>query len=193
VISCRKWRATYGPPVLWLDVTNILIAIYIIPIVLFSFARKRKDLTFQWVFVAFAVFILAACGTTHLLGVWTVSHGPYRMAGVVKAVTALASVGTAWLLLPLLPAIARIPNSSQLPSADLGLADEVEHRKRMADTLERQAGLLELANDAIVVRDLEGQISFWNRGAENLLGFTKADALGRLSHDLLKTSFPLSL
>ena len=68
-----------------------------------------------------------------------------------------------------------------------------------ADTSERnarekiiagQAALLELAHDAIFVRDLHGQITYWNAGAEQTYGFTRAEAMGRLSHDLLRTHFP---
>jgi len=188
---CYLWN----PGVLWLNVISdalITLAYYVIPVVLFVFVKKRKDLTFQWVFVAFAIFILA-CGTTHLLGVWTVWHATYWLDGLVKAITAISSVSTAWLLFPLLPALVHIPNPSQLALANRALADEVVQRKRMADTLERQAGLLELANDAIFVRDLEGRISFWNRGAENLYGWSKENALGQIAHELLKTRFPISL
>src|ERR1700722_4040022 len=77
--ACYLW----DPGVLWLNVLSdalVAAAYYVIPIILFSFARKRKDLTFQWVFVAFGAFILA-CGTTHVLAVWTVWHGTYRLDG----------------------------------------------------------------------------------------------------------------
>ena len=84
--TCYLW----DPAVLWLNVISDLIitaAYYAIPILLFIFVRKRKDFTFNWIVAAFAVFILA-CGTTHLLGVWTVWHATYRLDGVVKAITA---------------------------------------------------------------------------------------------------------
>ncbi len=57
--------------------------------------------------------------------------------------------------------------------------------------LESHAELLELAHDAILVRDLVGEIQYWNRGAENLYGWPKELALGRMTHELLQTRFPI--
>lgn len=49
------------------------------------------------------------------------------------------------------------------------------------------ASLLELAHDAALVRAPDGRILFWNLGAEDLYGWSKADALGQISHELLGT------
>jgi PAS domain S-box-containing protein len=59
--------------------------------------------------------------------------------------------------------------------------------------LVRQARLVELASDAIFVRDLSGTISYWNAAAEALYGWPRAEALGQVSHVLLATQFPESL
>jgi PAS domain S-box-containing protein len=75
------------------------------------------------------------------------------------------------------------------PSADK--QDESAERKRVITALERQAGLLELAHDAIMMRGMEGKIRYWNRGAEILYGWPREHAVGRLTHDLLKTVFPV--
>jgi PAS domain S-box-containing protein len=53
-----------------------------------------------------------------------------------------------------------------------------------------QAALLELAHDAIFVRDTASRITYWNSGAERTYGFSRAEALGRVSHELLRTEFP---
>lgn len=55
----------------------------------------------------------------------------------------------------------------------------------------RQATLLDQAQEAILVWEIDGGISFWNRGAASLYGYEPAEALGRVSHELLKTRHPL--
>jgi PAS domain S-box-containing protein len=63
-------------------------------------------------------------------------------------------------------------------------SDEVELRKR--------AALLDLANDAIFVTELDGTITYWNQGAERLYGWTSAEAVGNNEAKLLRAEFPLA-
>ena len=85
-----------------------------------------------------------------------------------------------------------ITERKQAEEALKNARDNLE-RKAMERTeaLRRQAELLELAHNAIIVRDLESKITFWNRGAEDVYGWTKSDALGRVTHTLLETEFPV--
>jgi PAS domain S-box-containing protein len=53
-----------------------------------------------------------------------------------------------------------------------------------------QAALLDQAHDAIMVRDQDGRITYWNAGAERTYGFTRTEALGRFAHELLRTRYP---
>lgn len=69
---------------------------------------------------------------------------------------------------------------------DSRTADLVE-RKKQAAVLTEQAALLDLAQDAIVVRDMNGRILFWSRGAEVMYGWLNNEALGRNAFELLKT------
>src|SRR4028118_2357023 len=72
---CYLWR----PGLVWLHIVSdalIALAYYSIPITLVFFARKRQDLPFNWIFLLFGTFIIA-CGTTHLMEIWTLWHPNY--------------------------------------------------------------------------------------------------------------------
>jgi PAS domain S-box-containing protein len=58
-------------------------------------------------------------------------------------------------------------------------------------TLREQASLLNLTHDAIFVRDMNGTVKYWNRGAEELYGWPAEQAVGRVSQELLNTMFPV--
>ncbi|MDE2052255.1 MAG: hypothetical protein KGL45_02580 [Gammaproteobacteria bacterium] len=76
---CYLWQ----PGVLWLNVASdapIAIAYFSIPFTLLYFVRNRRDLEFQWMFLCFAVFIIA-CGGTHLMDVVVVWHPYYWRSG----------------------------------------------------------------------------------------------------------------
>jgi PAS domain S-box-containing protein len=66
-------------------------------------------------------------------------------------------------------------------------------RAQQAEHIRLQAELIDLAHDAIFIRDSVSHVIFWNKGAEELYGWTSQEALGRISHSLLKTRFPSSL
>jgi PAS domain S-box-containing protein len=79
--------------------------------------------------------------------------------------------------------------SRLMPSVQRALREARERadRKRAEETLREQADLLNLTHDAIFVRDLSGVITYWNRGAEVLYGWTAEQAKGKLARELLKT------
>ena len=56
-----------------------------------------------------------------------------------------------------------------------------------------QAALLDLTHDTVLVRDLNNIITFWNLGAEEMYGWSVAEALGKNSHKLLQVQFSQSL
>jgi len=79
----------------------------------------------------------------------------------------------------------------QQPVAVLELNTDVTGRRQAEDALRRQANLLEQTHDAIIVWEFSRTITFWNRGAEQLYGFSREEAIGRLSHELLQTQHPV--
>ncbi len=70
---------------------------------------------------------------------------------------------------------------------------DVTAERNHRQVLEERSLLLDLAPAAILVRDGEGHITYWNRGAEQLYGWTRSEALGKVSHELLQTVFPVPL
>jgi PAS domain S-box-containing protein len=72
-------------------------------------------------------------------------------------------------------------------------ATDIIQHVQAETTLERQAALLDLAHDSILIHDAEGDITYWNESAARDYGWSKEEALGRVSHTLLKTQFPESL
>ena len=77
------------------------------------------------------------------------------------------------------------------------LQERVEERtqelEQKTDQLANQAKLLDLANDAILVRNVEGAIAYWSKGAERLYGWTNQEALASTVQDLCRTEFPTDL
>jgi PAS domain S-box-containing protein len=74
-----------------------------------------------------------------------------------------------------------------------GVMVDITKRKRTDDALMMQASLLNLTHDTVFVRDMNDVITYWNRGAEELYGWKKEQAIGRISHQLTQTIFPAPL
>ena len=73
------------------------------------------------------------------------------------------------------------------PVAILETNNDVTERKRAEETVRQAADLLAQAHDAIIVWNFPGNIVYWNRGAQQLYGFSSDEAIGRLTHELLRT------
>jgi PAS domain S-box-containing protein len=74
-----------------------------------------------------------------------------------------------------------------------GVMVDATSRKRDEEALREQANLLSLTHDAIFVRDMQGTVKYWNRGAEELYGWPAEQGTGEIAHELLKTIFPVPL
>lgn len=133
---CLLW----DPALVWTHVVSdafIALAYFSIPIVLWRLLRQRRDIEFGWMLSLFALFIMA-CGTTHIFGIVTLWVPAYGLEAVVKVITAIASVATALLLIPLLPKLVAIPSPAALQRVNEALVREAEERERTAAML-RQA------------------------------------------------------
>jgi PAS domain S-box-containing protein len=70
------------------------------------------------------------------------------------------------------------------------VARDITERKQAEQALAERARLLDLSNDAILVRDGVDRIKYWNQSASELYGYSRDEAVGRVSHELLRTEFP---
>ncbi|KAF0171386.1 MAG: response regulator [Limisphaerales bacterium] len=209
---CYFWK----PEIIWLHVLSdsfIALAYYSIPLTLVYFTRKRRDLPYPWMFLMFGGFIVA-CGTTHLMEIWSIWHGTYWLSGAIKAITAALSVATAILLVRLVPQalllrgpaeLARLnaelesrvrERTDELARTNASLQNEVAERKRAEEQvrqlntdLERRVkevqAVLESALDCIVNVDHQGRITEFNPAAERTFGRTRAEAVGQRMVELI--------
>lgn len=166
---CYLWK----PELVWLQIISdslIASAYYSIPLTLLYFARKRQDLPFNGIFLLFSSFIVA-CGTTHLMEVWTLWHPTYWLSGWLKAVTAAISIYTAVCLISLLPKALALPN---LAIVNQELEHEIADRQQVEAALTVSEQRLRLALEAAEMGTwdwnlLTNQIT-WSEGHERLFG-----------------------
>lgn len=69
----------------------------------------------------------------------------------------------------------------------VGVNEDITERKRAEHKIHEQAALIDIATDAIFVRDLSGQIVFWSNGAAQLYGWSRQEAMGKNVRQLFKT------
>ena len=139
--QCLFWT----PSVLWLNVVSdaiIALAYYSIPVCLFLFVRRRRDVAFGSIFVLFGLFILA-CGTTHVMAIITMWRGAYGVEGLVKAATAGVSMLTAIVTWPSLRKALTLPSPRQLALTNEQLSSEIRERLRAEEEARRASEQLE--------------------------------------------------
>ncbi len=73
------------------------------------------------------------------------------------------------------------------------IARNISQCKRVEQTLRQNLQMLDLASDALIIRERDGTINYWNQGAERMYGWTKQEALDRVIHRLLHAIFPQPL
>jgi len=67
-----------------------------------------------------------------------------------------------------------------------GIIRNIGERKQMDRQIELHSQMLSQVSDALIATDLDHRITYWNKGAEKLLGFTQSEVMGRAKHEVLK-------
>ncbi len=180
---CYLWKTD----LVWLHIVSdalIALAYYSIPITLFYFVQKRKDLPFNWIFLLFASFIIA-CGTTHIMEVWTLWHPTYWLSGFIKAGTAAVSVFTAGQLVPLVPQALALPSPAQLEAANQELQAQITERLKAEAQLRLLESVVVNSNDAVLITEAEPidepgpRILYANEAFTRMTGYTQQEILGK--------------
>jgi two-component system, cell cycle sensor histidine kinase and response regulator CckA len=79
-----------------------------------------------------------------------------------------------------------------LQAQNLRLESEIAERLRVEEKIREQAALLDITSDAIIVKDFDNQIRFWNQGAENLYGWKASEVIGQDINQILYPAETLS-
>ncbi|MEY4685132.1 MAG: two-component hybrid sensor and regulator [Pseudomonadota bacterium] len=183
---CLSWK----PGLLMLHVLSdslIAVAYFSIPFGLAHFVSRRKDLEYRWMFILFAGFIMA-CGTTHLLDIWTLWHPDYALQGIIKAITAIISIASAVLLWPVIGKALHLPSPKQLARINAELQREIRSRQETVMQLEQEAmerqrleerlrqnearlqAVLDTTVEGILSINAHGCIELANRAASQMFG-----------------------
>jgi hypothetical protein len=134
---CGEWTSFHG----WLYITSdiaIWLAYFVIPAIIIFFIQKRHNLPFLPVFWLFGAFIIL-CGSTHLIDAIMFWWPAYRLSGLLRLLTALVSVATAFVLIRDLPKLIQAPPDDKLKSYELEkqlreYKEEIAELKQQLDT-----------------------------------------------------------
>lgn len=178
---CYLWK----PGLLWLHLLSdalIALAYYLIMVALLYFVQRRKDVPFRSLFWLFGIFI-GACGTTHLLAIWTLWFPTYWLSGTIKALTALISFYTALELIPRIPQALSLPSTTQLEALNRTLKKEIAERKTVEHALRAsEAKFRAIFNQTFQLMGLlqpDGTLVAANETALSFGGLTAEEVVGQ--------------
>ncbi|MBD2035710.1 response regulator [Leptolyngbya sp. FACHB-321] len=124
---CYLWK----PGLVWLHVlSDSFIALAYVAIsatLAYLVYKTRREIPFHWMFLAFGSFIIA-CASTHFMDVWTLWHPTYWLSGVLKVITAIASVTTAFILPFLVPQALALVESAKLSEERRSHLEAANHK-----------------------------------------------------------------
>lgn len=189
---CGNWTAGHG----WLHIlsdTAIWAAFFAIPGLLAYFTWQRRDFPFRSIVFLFVAFTMA-CGTTHLMEAVIFWWPAYRLAGIIKLITAVVSWATLFVLAPAIPVALSLrgpkdlerevtERTRALAEANERLSAEISRRRKMEEEIRDHREWLEVTlqsiGDGVIATDREGRVTLMNPIAQDLTGWTAEAGRGR--------------
>jgi PAS domain S-box-containing protein len=174
---CYFWE----PGIMWTHAISdsiIALAYLIIPLSLIKIVRRRNDFTYMWMLVLFAIFILG-CGATHVMDVINIWEPFYYTDSAIRIITALASIGTALLLIRVTPQLILFPSAKkwkelneELRTMNEQLEFKVQERSLRYQEIATQFEFMtDVIPQLVWTADSRGQIIYFNKNWYNYTGF----------------------
>lgn len=174
---CYLWE----PKMLVLQIASDAItalAYFSIPLLLIYFLSKRRDIPFGGTIAMFGLFIVA-CGLTHVMSIYTIWHPAYWLDGGIKAFTAIVSLATAIMLVPIVPKALSLRSPADLERLNSRLQLDLEKRREAHAETERQyRSLAEALPQLVWTAEADGSLDYGNRRWVEYTGMEYEKMLG---------------
>lgn len=180
---CYYWE----PFILWSHAISdsiIALAYFVIPISLVQIVRRRNDFRYMWMLVLFAIFILG-CGATHVMDVINIWTPFYRIDAGIRIITALASVGTAILLILITPKLILIPSAQkweqineELSTLNESLEKQVENRtSELTESMAAMKFLTDTIPQIVWTAKKNGELDYYNKNWYAYTGLSEKESI----------------
>ena len=182
--KCGMWNKSTGWVYILSDI-NIGISYLAIPIMMFFFVRKRKDVPFQRVFLLFSLFIIF-CGLSHITDAVLFWTPVYRLNALILFVTALISTITVIALYKVLPKALNLKSPAQLEKIIKDQTMELKlSNKKLKESEEQFKALVNHNKDIITLFGKDITYKFVNNSLGFLSNTNLEDYIGKTPFEIL--------
>ncbi len=189
---CGHWTEAHG----WLYIlSNVVIGLsyFAIPIMLFHFVKKKKNVPFKGVFILFSLFIVF-CGVTHILDAIIFWIPFYRLNALVLCLTAVISATTVFAMYNKLPLALSLKSPEQMQKIiDSQTADLLHVNKLLTESEEQFRALVNNNPDIITLMDANLRYKFVNDSLSKLNDKSLDSYIGRTPLEVMPDHPPTEI